>query len=168
VAFIGIPVHPFAVGVIVKVTVTAALVLFVKLPLMFPVPVAKIPDAVAVLSLVQLKLVEDTFPDKTIAVIALAEHIVCDAGVATAVGVGFTKTVVVIGIPLQPLAVGVIVKVTVKGALVVFVKLPLMSPLPLFGIPVTVPVLFLIQLKIVEAAFPDKTIVVIAVAEQIV
>jgi hypothetical protein len=62
----------------------------------------------------------------------------------------------------------VIVKVTVKGALVVFVKLPLMSPLPLFGIPVTVPVLFLVQLKIVEAAFPDKTIVVIAVAEQIV
>jgi hypothetical protein len=72
------------------------------------------------------------------------------------------------GVPPHPLAVGVIVNVTVSGALVVLVKLPLMSPLPLAAIPVTVPILFLVQLKVVEATFPDKTIVVIAVAEQIV
>jgi hypothetical protein len=152
----------------VKVTVIGALVVLTKIPLMFPLPLAAIPVTVPVLFLVQLKVVEATFPDKIIDVIALAEHIVCDAGVATALGVGFTKTVVVIGAPLQPLAAGVIVKVTVTGELVVLVKLPLMSPLPLFGIPVTVPVLFLVQLKVIEAAFPDKTIVVMALAEQIV
>jgi hypothetical protein len=60
-------------------------------------------------------------------------------------GVGFTKTVAVDGTPAQPLAVGVIVKVTVIGANVVLVKLPLISPLPPIAIPVTVPILSLVQ-----------------------
>ena len=60
-------------------------------------------------------------------------------------GEGFTKTVAVIGVPPQVLAVGVIVKVTVIGAVVVFVSVPLMSPLPLAAIPVTVAVLSLVQ-----------------------
>ncbi len=65
---------------------------------------------------------------------------------ATVLGIGFTKTVAVIGVPVQPLAVGVIVKVTVTGAVVVLVSVPLISPLPLAAIPVTVPpVLFLVQ-----------------------
>ena len=74
------------------------------------------------------------------------EQMVCDTGVATAFGIGFTNTVAVIGAPGQPLAVGVMVKVTVTGALVVLVNEPLMFPLPLAGIPVTATVLFLVQL----------------------
>jgi hypothetical protein len=87
--------------------------------------------------------------------------------VATALGVGFTRTVAVIGVPGQPLAVGVIVKVTVTGALVELIKLPLISPLPLAAIPVTV-VLSLVQLKVVELTLPESTIVSIVPAEQIV
>ena len=73
------------------------------------------------------------------------EQIVCEDGVATAVGVGFTITVAVTAVPVQPFAVGVIVKVTVNGAVVVFVKAPLIFPDPLAAIPVTVAVLFLVQ-----------------------
>ncbi len=61
------------------------------------------------------------------------------------VGVGFTSTVAVIAEPGQPLAVGVIVNVTVTGAFVVLVKVPLIFPLPLAAIPVTGPVLFLVH-----------------------
>ena len=168
VAVTGIPEHPLAIGVIVKVTVTGALVVLVKLPLMFVLPLAAIPVTATVLSRVQLYVVEATFPDKTIAVMALPEQTVCAEFVATTFGVGLTRTVVVMGVPAHPLDVGVMVNVTVSGALVVLVKPPLISPLPLAAIPVTVPVLFLVQLKVVEATFPDKTIVVIAVAEQIV
>ena len=74
------------------------------------------------------------------------EHIVCEAGVATAFGVGFTNTVAVMADPGHPFAVGVIVRVTVTGALVVLIKLPLMLPLPLDGMPVTVVVLSRVQL----------------------
>src|SRR5690242_14422841 len=96
------------------------------------------------------------------------EQMVCDAGVATALGVGFTSTVAVIGAPGQPLAVGVIVNVTVTGALVVLVNVPLMLPEPLAAIPVTVPVLFLAQLYIVPATLPDNMIGLIRLLEQIV
>jgi hypothetical protein len=71
---------------------------------------------------------------------------VCDAGVAVTVGVGLIRTVAVIGVPKQPPAVGVIVKVTVIGAPVVFVNVPAISPAPFAAIPVTVAVLFLVQL----------------------
>jgi len=101
-------------------------------------------------------------------VIELAEQIVCEAGVANALGVGFTSTVAVIDAPGQPLAVGVIVKVTVTGALVVLVSTPPMSPLPLAGMPVTVTVLSLVQLNVVPVVLPVRTIVVIADDEQIV
>ena len=74
------------------------------------------------------------------------EQIVCDNGVANAVGTVFTNTVAVIGTPVQPLAVGVIVNVTVTGALVVFVNVPLILPVPLAAIPVTATVLSLVQL----------------------
>ena len=74
------------------------------------------------------------------------EHIVCKAGVATTFGVGFTNTVAVMAVPGHPFTVGAIVKVTVTGALVVLVKLPLMLPLPLAGMPVTVAVLSRVQL----------------------
>ena len=71
---------------------------------------------------------------------------VCEAGVATAFGVGFTSTVAVIAAPGQLLAVGVMVKVTVTGALVVFVSVPAMLPEPLAAIPVTLATLSRVQL----------------------
>ena len=40
--------------------------------------------------------------------VAVPEQIVCAVGVAVTTGIGFTVTVAVIGVPVQPLAVGVI------------------------------------------------------------
>ena len=40
---------------------------------------------------------------------AVPEHIVCNAGVVVATGIGFTVTTTVMDVPEQPLAVGVIV-----------------------------------------------------------
>lgn len=54
-------------------------------------------------------------------------------------------TVAVIGAPGQLLAVGVMVKVTVTGAVVVLVSEPLILPEPLAAMPVTVAVLFLVH-----------------------
>ena len=76
---------------------------------------------------------------------ATPEHLVWADGVATVVGVGSTTTVAVTGVPSQPLAEGVMVKVTVTGDEVVFVSVPLMSPVPLAAIPVAATVLFLVQ-----------------------
>ena len=78
--------------------------------------------------------------------IVAPEQIVCEDGAATAFGVGFTSTVAVMGVPAQPFTVGVMVNVTVTGAVEVFVKAPLMLPVPLAAIPVTEAVLFLVQL----------------------
>ena len=122
------------------------LVRLVSVPAILPAPLAAIPVTVAVLSLVQLNTVPATLPVSTIVVIALAEQIVWLDGVATAFGVGFTTTVAVIGVPAQPLAVGVIVKVTVTAALVVLVSVPDILPAPLAAIPVTATVLSLVQL----------------------
>ena len=83
----------------VKVTVTGTLVVFVNVPLILPLPLAAIPVTATVLSLVQLKIVPATLPESTIVVIAEAEQIVCADGVATALGVGFTSTVAVTGVP---------------------------------------------------------------------
>ena len=60
-----------------------------------------------------------------------------------AAGCGVTVTVAVVGAPGHPLAVGVIVKVTVIGDAVTLIKLPVMLPVPLAAIPVTVAVLSL-------------------------
>ena len=58
--------------------------------------------------------------------------------------------------------------VTVIGALVVFVNVPLILPAPLATIPVTVATLSLTQLYTVPATLPVSTIVVIVEPEQIV
>lgn len=145
VAVIGAPIQPFAEGVIVKVTVMGAVVVLVSHPDILPLPEPAIPVTVAVLFLVHANVVPLTGPDKTIVVIGSPEQIVCAEGEATAVGVGLTNTVAVIGSPGQPLAVGVIVKVTMIGALVVLVKVPEMFPDPLAAMPVTVAVLFLVH-----------------------
>ena len=84
------PVQPLNVGVIVKVTVTGALVVFVNTPLILPDPPAAMPVTIPVLSLVQLKVVPLTAPLNTIAVIVEPEHLVCDEGVAVASGSCFT------------------------------------------------------------------------------
>ena len=76
---------------------------------------------------------------------ATPEHFVWFDGVATAVGVGFTRTVAVIAAPGQPFAVGIIVNVTVTADEVVLVKVPMISPEPLAAIPVAATALSLVQ-----------------------
>jgi hypothetical protein len=55
-------------------------------------------------------------------------------------GAGFTVIVAVTGFPVQLFAIGVMVKVTVTGYEVVFVRTPEILPEPLSAIPVTVSV----------------------------
>ena len=86
-----------------------------------------------------------TFPLNTIGLILVPEQIVWLIGVAVASGVGLTNTVAVIGAPVQPLALGVMVNVTRTGAKVVFVNVPLISPLPLEAMPVMVAVASRVQ-----------------------
>ena len=74
------------------------------------------------------------------------EQIVCVEGVASTLPPVFTNTVAVTGVPAQPFVVGVMVNVTVTGAVVVFVSVPLILPVPLAAMPVTVLVLFRVQL----------------------
>jgi hypothetical protein len=90
------------VGVIVNVTVIGALVVLLSVPLILPVPLgAMVPVTFTVLSLTQLYTVPATLPVSTIGVIDVKLQIVCDAGVATAFGIGFTTTVAVIEGPVQ-------------------------------------------------------------------
>ena len=143
--------------------------MLVSVPLILPVPFAAMPVTLTRLSLVQLYTVPATLPLSTIVVIGLPEQLVCAAGVATAFGIGFTTTVAVVVGPVQPFALGVIVKVTVTGAKVVLVKEPLIGdPDPLAGIPVTVTTLSRVQVYVVPATGPLSTIGVIADPEQIV
>ena len=96
-----VPEHPLAVGVIVKVTVCAVLVVLVRVPLMSPLPLAGMPVTLPVLSRVQLNIVPETLPDKTIVVIASPEHASCVIGVAMASGKGSTVTLT-LPCPVQP------------------------------------------------------------------
>jgi hypothetical protein len=168
VAVIDAPGQLLAVGVIVKVTVIGALVVFVKVPLIFPDPLAPIPVTGPVLSLVQLNEVPVVLPVRAMVVIATPEQTVCEDGFATAFGVGLTSTVAVIGAPVQLLADGVMVKVTVIGALVVFVNVPIISPDPLAPIPFTSVVWSLVQAYTVPVTLPLRPIVAIATPEQTV
>ena len=145
--------QPVAVAVTVKMLDCCVLVLLTNVPLIgVPVPLAAIPVRFPVasvpLSLAQPKVVVAT-PfglDITIDAIATLPQTVWVLFVTLTVGVGFTTTVAVIAVPGQPFAVGVMVNVTVTLALVVLVNDPVISPLPLAAMPVTVPVLFLVQL----------------------
>ena len=170
VAVMGVPVQPLAVGVMVNVILTGAVVVFVKEPLILPDPLATIPVTETVLFLVQLYTVPLTPPPlNAMGVIVAPEQIVCDDGVATAAfGTGFTSTVAVMGVPVQPLAIGVMVNVTVTGEAVVFVNAPVILPDPLAAIPVTETVLFLVQLYIVPLTPPFNAIGVNVAPEQIV
>lgn len=106
---------------------------------------------------------------KAMAVIEEPEQIVCDDGLAAASGVGFTTTVAVIGVPSQPLLDGVMVNVTVTGALVVFTSVAFISsPLPLAPMPVTATLLSLVQVKVVPETLLFKSISVMDAPEQII
>jgi hypothetical protein len=113
-------------------------------------------------------VVPATVPVSTIGVMADPEQIVWLTGAAVAFGSGFTNTVAIVVGPTQPLAVGVIVKVTNTGNKVVLVSMPLMSPDPLAAMPVAATVLSLVQVYVVPATALVNTIVVIAVPEQTV
>ena len=78
-----------------------------------------------------------TLPLNTMGVMLVPEQIVWLFGMDIASGVGLTSTVVVIGVPVQPLALGIMVNVTNTGAKVVFASIPLILPLPVEAIPVT-------------------------------
>src|SRR6185503_14123317 len=109
---IAVPVQPLANGVIVYVTVAgvepvsvSVCAIGLPLPLLAPLTLA---GALAV----QVNVVPVTVPFSTTDVVD-PEQIVC--GDAVTVGVGFTVTSTVIAVPVQPLANGVIVYVTVAG-----------------------------------------------------
>src|SRR5205085_1583324 len=146
VAVIGAPIHPLAVGVIVNVTVRGDAVVFVNVPAISPDPFGTIPVTKAVLSLVQVYVAPGVPLLNAIGIIVAPEQIVCVSGVADATGPAFTSTVAVIGAPVHPLAIGVIVNVTVIGDDVVFVNAPTIFPDPFWAIPVTETVLSLVQL----------------------
>lgn len=152
----------------VAVTGEVPVLMAVKLAIL-PVPLAARPMEVVLF--VQLYTVPGglvTAPVKVTAVVGAPLHTTWFATALT-VGIGLTTTVAVIGVPGQPLAVGVIVKVTVIGVLVGLVKVPLIGlPEPLMAIPVTIG-LSRTQLYTTPAtALPVITIGVIAVPEQVV
>ena len=106
-----------------------------------------------------------TAPVKVIAVVAAPLHNTW-LGTAFTVGVGLTSTVAVNGAP-QPPTTGVMVKVTVMGIFVGLVSDPLILPVPLAAIPVTIG-LSRVQLNTVPGTVLVKTIGIIALPEQIV
>ncbi len=168
VAVTGVAAQPADDAVKVKVTVTGAAVLLVNVPLTFPAPEAGIPVAERVLSRVQLYTEPATPPPGTMVVTGAPEHTVCVAGVAVSWGAGFTMTVAVTGVPVHPLAEGVMVKVTVTGESVVLVSAPAMLPDPEAAIPVTEAVLLRLQLNVVPLTGPVSAMVVIVPPEHTV
>ena len=102
--------------------------------------------------------VEYTFPVEPTETVAFP--------VMVGTGAGFTVTVALTGFPVQLPAIGVMVKVTVTGASVVFVRAPEILPVPLSAIPVTDSVLSLVQLKTVPSTFPLSAIVVMVAGVQ--
>jgi len=107
------------------------------------------------------------FPLKVmVPLLALAHTVVLELAVPPTVS-GSSTTVEFTVAPLQPFATGVIAKVTVIAAEVELVKAPLILPVPLAAIPVTVTVLFLTQLNDVAATDPLISIGKIAAPAQI-
>ena len=132
------------------VTVTGALVVFVNMPLILPVPLM-VPDTSPVWSRIHSNTVPETLPEKVTGVTDVPLQMVWIDREAKASGTGLTKTVEVTDVPMQPVAedTGVMVNVTVTGALVVFNRTPLISPEPLVAIPVTVTPWSRVQLYVV-------------------
>ena len=145
VAVRGVPSQPLYCGMMVKVTVSGCPVVLTNVPLIGPVPLAGMPVASVTLSRVQLYVIPWNVLEGMISVIG-PEQIVCVAGLTVEGGIASpTVTVAVKGVPGQPLLDGVIVKVTVTGALVLLMKIPLIFPVPLPPIPDTSVVLSRVQ-----------------------
>lgn len=164
---IGSPEHPFATGVMVKVTVCCTAVVFVSIPEMFPVPFSS-PTTAIVLSLVQLNVVFATVCVNDMAEIEVPEQMVCVVAKVATVGLGLTVIEAVIVGPLQPFELGLIVNTAVCTVVVLFISEPLISPLPLAGIPVKSMVSVLVHVKVVPATFPERRMSEIVPPEQIV
>jgi len=114
---------------------------------------------------VQLNTVPATEPVKFTGAVGALLQTTWLAGWFTS-GVGLTVTVAVNGAP-QPPDTGVMVKVTVIGIFVGLVSEPLILPVPLAAIPVTIGLLR-VQLNTVPGTVLVNTIVVIGLPEQIV
>lgn len=166
VACTGMPGHPLATGVMVNVTNTGLAVLLINVPEILPVPLLPIVPVTAGLFLVQLKVVPVTAELNAIVVILAPEQMDCDAGVDTTSGVGFTSTDVDMELPGQPLAVGVTVKVTVTGFILLLISVPEIFPLPLLPIVPVTAGLSLVQLNVVDGTAPLNAIEVILLPEQ--
>lgn len=156
---LGVPVQPLAVGVTVIVaTIVEPVALVTTNWLILPVPLA--PRPIAVLLLVQLKVVPVVAPENVIAVVVPPSQ---SAWLATAftVGVGFTVIVKLVVVPAHPAAVvGVTVIVPLIAAAVVLVAVKAgMFPCPLATSPMAV--FELVQLKIVPATVPENVIAVV-------
>jgi hypothetical protein len=134
------------VGVTVNVTYTGDVVVLFNVPLTVPAPLLAMPVTVAVLFLVQLYTAPPPAPLNVILEIAEPEQTDCNAGVVVVTFEDeFTVTVEVMAVPVQPLAVGVMVNVTVALPPPVLVNVPVILPVPLAAMPVTEPVLFLVH-----------------------
>jgi hypothetical protein len=157
------PVHPLTAGVMVNITLADEFVVLVSVPEMLPVPEDGRPVTEAVLFLVQAYVVLDILLVSNTGVIAVPEQIVWEVGVAAAVGLGLTSTETLLE---QLFVVGVTVNVTYKGAVVVLVNVPLIVPDPLFAIPVTPAVLFLVQLYVAPPPAPLNVILLMGDPEQ--
>ena len=96
----------------------------------------------------------DTAELISIGMISLPVQIFCEEIDGTASGVGFTRTVTMMGAPGQPLATGVTVNVTITGIFELFTRLPVMLPLPLVAMLPVTPGLSRTQLKVVPLTEP--------------
>jgi hypothetical protein len=161
----GVPVHPFATGVMVKVTVTGELVVLVNTPEILPAPLPAIPVTEPLLFLAQLKVVAPTAPLNAMGIMDVPEQIVWETGVATAFGLGLTNTVALL---VQVLEVAVMVNVTYTGTAAVLFNTPLIAPDPLVAIPVMAVALFLVQVYVVPPPPPLSAILDILVPEHTV
>jgi hypothetical protein len=129
VTVLGVPVHPFAFGLMVYIAVPEVLPVVVNTwDILEPLP-ALAPET-PVCTTVQAKVVPETLLVKAIDG-ATAEQIVCELGVATTLGGGFTVIATVIGVPGHPFAVGVMVYTAVPALLPEFVNTcDILEPLP--------------------------------------
>jgi hypothetical protein len=143
------------------VAVTGALVPLIAVKdAIFPEPLAARPiDGVL---FTQLNVVPATGPLNVTGAVAAPLHTVWFGGTGLTVGVGFTVTVAVIGAPVHPLAVGVIVNVVVCTTLVVLVSVPLMLPVPFAAMPVKFTRLSLVHAYVVPPTAPDNTMLLSA------
>lgn len=102
VAVTGVPLQVPSDGVMVNVTVTGVVPLFTSVPLILPVPDVGMVPVIPALSLVQLKIAPGVVLVITIGVMDAPLHNCCVDGLAEAAAVGFTITVDVTVLLLQP------------------------------------------------------------------